>query len=180
MAMTFSQILAGLLEALGLIRFDAASQPCFSAELLCGHLSISSDFPAFDGRRAAVLYNPMPSRASSTAPGCEFRLWPDLVLPGPISVWPVIQTQSETGLHSSPECVSRSAYRPNVWLPSRDLYTRMSPESAFFAHFFRVFVITQTHKTRMAEMICRSPVRELYLCNELRFHPAILLHRVRG
>src|SRR4051794_27523052 len=42
------EMLASFVEALGLIRFDAASQPCFSAEFPCRHLSIPSDFPSFD------------------------------------------------------------------------------------------------------------------------------------
>jgi hypothetical protein len=100
MPMTFSKMLAGLLEALGLIRFDAASQPCFSAELLCGHFSISSDFPAFDrharfliSRGKLVLRTAVAfvegHRASFRTVGHR-SIGPELVLAGPMSVWPVI------------------------------------------------------------------------------------------
>jgi hypothetical protein len=38
---------------------------------------------------------------------------------------------------------------------------------------FRVFVITQSHETRMAEMVCGSPVGELNFGDELWFYPPV-------
>jgi hypothetical protein len=54
---------------------------------------------------------------------------------------------------------------------------RITMRSAFFVYFLRVLVISKIYEARMAEVIGRGPVGELYLRHELRLHPTIILHR---